>query len=126
MAYRRVKTVFRWILTVFMVGAGVNHFVNPSPYLAMMPEVLPAKAALVAISGVAEIAGGLGLILPATRKLAAWGIIALLVAVFPANINMAVNGLPLGTTAVPSWALWARLPLQLVMIAWAWWFTRDD
>ncbi|HEY5935398.1 MAG TPA: DoxX family membrane protein [Kofleriaceae bacterium] len=126
MARRRVKTVFRWILTVFMVGAGVNHFINPAPYLAMMPEVLPAKAALVALSGVAEIAGGLGLILPATRKLAAWGIIALLVAVFPANINMAVNDLPLGTTSVPSWALWARLPLQLVMIAWAWWFTRDD
>lgn len=126
MARRRVKTVFRWVLTVFMVGAGVNHFINPAPYLAMMPEVLPAKAALVAISGVAEILGGLGLILPATRKLAAWGIIALLVAVFPANINMAVNDLPLGTTTVPSWALWARLPLQLVMIAWAWWFTRDD
>jgi uncharacterized membrane protein len=126
MARRRVKTVFRWILTVFMVGAGVNHFVNPAPYLAMMPEVLPAKAALVAISGIAEILGGLGLILPSTRKLAAWGLIALLVAVFPANINMAMNGLPLGTTDIPTWALWARLPLQLVMIVWAWWFTRDD
>lgn len=123
---RHVKAVFRWILTVFMVGAGVNHFVSPAPYLAMMPEVLPAKEALVAISGVAEILGGLGLILTQTRKLAAWGIIALLVAVFPANINMAVNDLPLGTTPVPSWALWARLPLQLVMIVWAWWFTRDD
>ena len=121
-----MKTVFRWLLTVFMVGAGVNHFLNPAPYLGMMPEVLPAKAALVAISGVAEICGGLGLILPSTRKLAAWGLIALLVAVLPANINMAVNGLPLGTTPIPSWALWGRLPLQLVLIAWAWWFTRDD
>lgn len=123
---RRVKAIARWVLTVVMVAAGVNHFVNPAPYLGMMPEVLPAKAALVYVSGVFEILGGLGLILPATRKLAAWGLIALLVAVFPANVNMAINELPLGTDPVPTWALWARLPLQLVLIAWAYWFTRDD
>ncbi|MEJ7600199.1 MAG: DoxX family membrane protein [Kofleriaceae bacterium] len=123
---RRVKTIARWLLTVVMVAAGLNHFVNPAPYLGMMPEVLPAKAALVYLSGVFEILGGLGLVLPATRKLAAWGLIALLVAVFPANVNMAVNELPLGTDPVPTWALWARLPLQLVLIAWAYWFTRDD
>jgi uncharacterized membrane protein len=122
----RVKTVFRWLLTVLMVGAGINHFRAPEPYVAMMPEVLPAPLALVYISGVAEIVGGLGLILPATRKLAAWGLILLLLAVFPANVNMAVNDLPLGDTQVPTWALWARLPLQLVGIAWAYWFTRDD
>jgi uncharacterized membrane protein len=107
-----------------MVGAGVMHFVAPATYLAMMPEVLPAKLALVYISGVAEIAGGLGLILPKTRRWAAWGIIALLVAVLPANVNMAINELPLGTTEVPAWALWARLPLQLVLIAWAYRYTR--
>ena len=123
---RRVKAIARWVLTVVMVAAGVNHFVNPAPYLGMMPEVLPAKAALVYVSGVFEILGGLGLILPATRKLAAWGLIALLVAVFPANVNMAINELPLGTDPVPTWALWARLPLQLVLIVWAYWFTRDD
>lgn len=77
-------------------------------------------------SGVAEMLGGLGLILPVTRRAAAWGLIALLVAVFPANLNMAVNHLPLGTSSVPAWALWARLPLQLVLIAWAWWFTRAE
>lgn len=122
----RLKPVFRWILTVVMVGAGANHFIAPDTYVAMMPEALPAHLALVYLSGVAEILGGLGLILPATRKLAAWGLIALFVAVFPANLNMAINGLPLGTTEVASWALWARLPLQLVAIAWAYWFTRDD
>ena len=109
-----------------MVGAGVNHFVSPEAYLAMMPDVLPAKLALVYVSGVAEIAGGLGLIHPKTRRWAAWGLIALLVAVFPANVNMAVNELPLGTTEVPTWALWARLPLQLVLIAWAYAFTRPE
>jgi uncharacterized membrane protein len=122
----RAKTVFRWLLTVAMVGAGLNHFRDADTYIAMMPDVLPAKAALVYLSGVAEILGGLGLILPATRKLAAWGLIALLVAVFPANVNMALNELPLGGSSVPTWALWARLPMQLVFIAWAYWFTRDD
>ena len=107
-----------------MVGAGVMHFVAPETYLGMMPEVLPAKLALVYISGIAEIAGGLGLIHPKTRRWAAWGIIALLVAVLPANVNMAINELPLGTTEVPTWALWARLPLQLVLIAWAYRYTK--
>lgn len=121
-----VKIVLRWLLTVFMVGAGVNHFLDPGPYLAMTPEFLPAPRALVYISGVAEILGGLGLISARTRPFAAWGIIALLFAVFPANINMAVNDLPLGTRDVPTWALWARLPLQLVLIGWAFWYTRPD
>ena len=118
--------MFRWLLTLFFVGGGVNHFLDPATYIAMMPDQLPAHEALVYISGVAEIAGGLGLILPATRRLAAWGLIALLVAVFPANLNMALNGLPLGSRELPAWALWGRLPLQLVFIAWAYWFTRDD
>jgi uncharacterized membrane protein len=123
---RKVKAALRWVLTVFFVGAGANHFIAPAAYVAMTPDALPAPLALVYISGVAEILGGLGLILPATRRLAAWGLIALLVAVFPANVNMAINELPLGTTTVPSWALWARLPLQVVLIAWVFWYTRRD
>jgi len=122
----RAKTILRWALTVFMVGAGANHFINPDMYLAMMPSQLPAHGALVAISGVAEILGGLGLILPRTRRLAAWGLIALFVAVFPANLNMALNGLPLNGKELPAWALWGRLPLQVVLIAWAFWYTRPD
>ena len=121
-----LKTVLRWLLAIVMVGAGLNHFISPAPYVAMMPAALPAPLALVYISGIAEIAGGLGLIPRATRRLAAWGLIALYVAVFPANLNMAINELPLGTSTVPTWALWARLPLQLVLIAWAYWFTRAD
>jgi uncharacterized membrane protein len=119
-----VKTFLRWLLTVGMVGAGLNHFLSPAPYVAMMPAALPAPGALVAISGVAEILGGLGLIWPQTRRWAAWGLVLLLLAVFPANVNMAVNHLPLGERAMPAWALWARLPLQAVLIAWAWWYTR--
>ncbi|CAN5252572.1 hypothetical protein BH11MYX1_BH11MYX1_55930 [soil metagenome] len=119
-----IKTVLRWVLTVAMVLAGVNHFYNPAPYLGMMPDALPAHALLVQISGVAETPVGLGLILPVTRRLAAWGLVALFVAIFPANLNMALNHLPLGDKPVPQWALWARLPLQLVLIVWASWFTR--
>jgi uncharacterized membrane protein len=118
--------VLRWLLTIFMVVAGVMHFIAPETYIAMMPEALPAPRALVYISGVFEILGGLGLILPATRRLAAWGLIALLVAVLPANINMAVNKLPLGDVVVPTWALWVRLPLQLLLIAWAYRYTRAE
>jgi uncharacterized membrane protein len=123
---RKTRAILRWLLTVFMVGAGVNHFVSPAPYVGMMPAALPAPLTLVYVSGVAEILGGLGLILPATRRLAAWGVIALLIAVFPANLNMAIHHLPLGTHVVPAWALWARLPLQLVLIAWAAMFARRD
>jgi uncharacterized membrane protein len=123
----RVKAILRWVLTVFMVGAGANHFINPPPYLGMMPAELPSSwhLPLVYVSGVFEVLGGLGLILPATRRAAAWGLIALFVAVFPANLNMALNRLPLGDSPVPQWMLWARLPLQGVLIAWAWWFTRS-
>jgi uncharacterized membrane protein len=122
----RTRTISRWVLTVFMVAAGINHFASPEPYVGMVPPQLPAPWALVYVSGVAEILGGLGLILPATRRLAAWGLIALLIAVFPANLNMAMNHLPLGARHVPAWALWARLPLQLVFIWWASLFARRD
>ncbi len=120
------KRALRWLLAGFMTLAGLNHFVSPDVYVGMMPAVLPAPLVLVYLSGIAEIAGGLGLLPRRTRKLAAWALIALFVAVFPANINMAINGLPLGDRNVPLWALWARLPLQLVLIAWAYLFTRDD
>lgn len=121
-----IKTSLRWVLTIFMVGAGLNHFITPETYVGMMPVELPAPLMLVYISGVAEVLGGLGLSLPATRKLAAWGLVALYIAVFPANLNMAINHLPLGKSELPAWALWARLPLQGVLIAWAWWFTRSE
>jgi len=109
-----------------MVAAGANHFVSPAPYLGMMPAEIPESlhAPLVMISGIAEMLGGLGLILPATRRLAAWGLIALYIAVFPANLNMAINGIPLGGHQLPAWALWGRLPLQLLLIAWAYSYTR--
>lgn len=120
-----VKTALRWLLTVGMIGAGVLHFVRPAAYAAIVPDWLPAPVLLVYLSGVAEIAGGLGLILPATRRAAAWGLIALFVAVFPANVNMAIHAInPLGGEPLPAVALWGRLPLQLVLIYWAYVYTK--
>ncbi len=114
-----MSAISRWILAVFFVAAGANHFLSPAFYLAMMPDYLPAHALLVEISGVAEILGGVGLLVPRTRKLAGWGLLALLVAVFPANIQAALHGIP-GHDTRP-WLLWARLPLQAVLM---WWVYR--
>jgi uncharacterized membrane protein len=111
------------ILAVLMVFAGTLHFVAPKGYIRIVPNWLPAPRALVIVSGAFEILGGLGLLLSATRAWAAWGLIALLVAVFPANVNMAVNRIGFGRKPTPQWLLWARLPLQAVLIAWAYEFT---
>ncbi|MDF7812410.1 DoxX family protein [Hymenobacter sp. YC55] len=111
-----------YLVALLFVGAGVLHFVAPEPYVRIMPPYLPAPLLLVYVSGAAEIVGGLGMLLPATRQAAGWGLIALLFAVFPANIYMLQThgaGFP-----VPMWALWLRLPLQLVLVAWVWWSSR--
>lgn len=105
------------LMSLFYIVAGLLHFVKPSFFLRMMPPQLPFPGALVALSGVAEIALGIALLFPSLRPWAAWGIIALLIAVFPANVYAAATGIP-GTGG------WARLPFQALFIAWAWWFTR--
>jgi uncharacterized membrane protein len=111
-----LRNISLFLLATFFVVAGVNHFLSPQIYLAMMPGYLPFPSAMNLISGGAEIAGGLGVLIPRLRRYAGWGLIALLVAVFPANVNVALNGWD-GVT-LPNWALWARLPIQLVLIAW--------
>jgi uncharacterized membrane protein len=122
----RIKTVLRYLLSAGMVFIGIRHFVDPEPFVRIVPAMFPEPRMLVLVSGFFEILGGLGLLLPWTRRAAAWGLIALYVAVFPANVNMAVNHLPMGDQVVPPIALWLRLPLQAVFIAWAYWFTRPE
>ena len=112
----------RMVLAVLFVVAGSLHFVIPQPYLKIMPPSLPAPLLLVYLSGAAEILGGIGLLVPAMRVFAAWGLVALLIAVLPANIHMAVDHTRYG--AIPVWALWFRVPLQLPLIYWAWLYTR--
>ena len=117
MKLRWTRFLLRWLLGLCFVAAGMNHFIAPRFYLPIMPPFLPWPLALIYISGVAEILGGLGVLVPPARKLAGWGLIALLLAVFPANLYAAFHG----AGSIPPWILWARLPFQLVFIAWVYW-----
>jgi len=121
---RRIKLILKYILALFFVLAGLNHFRNPDFYLKIMPPYLPWHLFLVYLSGFFEMALGVLLLIRRQGPIAAWGLMALLVAVFPANIHMAVNA-ELYPEFSPI-ALWARLPLQGVLIAWAYWYTRHD
>lgn len=116
-------TIGRIVLAVLFLASGTLHFLSPGPFIRIVPPFLPWPAAIVAISGAAEIAGGLGLLMERTRRFAAFGLVALLIAVFPANIYMAVAGMPLPGAAGHPWVGWARLPLQFLMIYWAWIYT---
>ena len=121
-----LKRIARWLMVAFMVASGVGHFAITDTYVAMVPASFPSPRLLVYLSGLAELAGGIGLLAPwpSVRRAAAIGIIALLIAVFPANLNMAVNHIaPPGMHVSPA-ALWARLPFQALFIAWAWWLAR--
>ena len=121
---KQAKRVARYVFGAGFIIAGANHFVMTGFYVSIVPPYLPWPLALVVISGLAEI--GLGALLLARRwsALAAWGLIALLVAVFPANLHMALH--PDLYPWAPVAALWLRLPLQAVLIAWAYWHTRPE
>jgi len=119
-----LKIILKYLLGVFFVVAGLNHFNNPAFYLKIMPPYLPCHLWLVYLSGFFEIALGVIILIPALTHVGAWGLIALLIAVFPANIHMAIN--PQLYPAINPIALWLRLPLQGVFIAWAYWYTRPD
>jgi uncharacterized membrane protein len=119
----------RAALAVFFSFTGTMHFLKPRFFEAIVPPAIESmKQEVVAISGAAEIAGGLAVLHPASRRLGRWWLLALLLAVFPANVHMAVSpeqieGLDLNK--MPRWALWARLPLQPLAILWVWRATRD-
>jgi uncharacterized membrane protein len=117
----RLCEVLRYLLAALVAIIGVTHFANPAPFVRMMPPIFPAPLVWVYLSGAAEVGLGILLAWDRTRKLAAFGMIALFLAVFPANVNMAINDIQLDPASpAPSWVLWARLPLQAVLIAWAW------
>ena len=122
----KFKQVFRVILSVFIVVAGILHFVTPDPFVKIVPPYLPYPLELVYISGFFEILGGVGLLIPIVSRAAAWGLIALFIAVFPANINQAVNNIALEGIPHNQLLYWVRLPFQAVLIAWAWWFTKES
>ncbi len=119
-----MKELLRWPFALLFLASGVGHFARPEWYLRLMPPYLPWHRTLVALSGAAELLLGAGLLVPRCSSRAAWGLVALLVAVFPANVHMAVSsGTP--AAAAPRFSpffAWARLPLQGVLVAWAYWY----
>lgn len=118
-----MKTLLKYLMAFLYIGAGVNHFVNPDFYINIMPPYIPWPAFWVAASGVAEIALGLMLLIPATTALAAWLIIAMLLVFMVVHVHMVLNPADYGA---PFAALVARLPLQALLILWAWWYTRPQ
>jgi len=122
----------RWKSTALLlavtsyIGVGISHFTSPDFFLDIVPPFLPEPLALVYISGVFEILGGLGLLIPQTRRWASWGLIALLISVYPANIYMALNPEIFEAKGFTEWTLYARLPFQFIFIAWAWWVGKPE
>ena len=117
-----MKMVLLYLMSILYIAAGVYHFVNPRLYLRIMPSYLPCHIPLIYISGICEIIFALLLLPEATRPAGAWLIILLLIAVFPANIQMAVTFWQKENTYL--WAALVRLPLQIVLIWWAWTYTK--
>ncbi|WP_435156892.1 DoxX family protein [Haladaptatus sp. DFWS20] len=125
----RLKRPLLYVMSFVYIVAGVLHFVAPKVYARIIPPQLPRPLMLVYLSGIVEIVLGIGVLLRRTRRRSAWGLIALLLAVFPANVYMATNemipeSVPGQARGIARIALWARLPFQGVLILWAWWYTR--
>jgi len=108
------RRIARVILALSFIWVGILHFATPDIFLAIMPPYLPWPLELVYVSGFFEILGGIGLVIPQTRRWATWGLLALLVAVYPANIHMLVNEVYLPDMPREKWILWARMPFQFV------------
>ena len=121
-----LKSIPRYVLATFMILVGIQHFMKPDPFVRIVPEYLPWHLQLVYVSGFFEVLGGVGLLIPELRRAAAWGLIALYVAVFPANVNMAINRLPFGESVPPDWVLWGRLPIQILLIWWVYQYTKEE
>jgi len=120
------KRIALLLAAIFYIGAGILHFTKTEFYLRIVPPYIPWHLTMVWISGICEIVGGLALLIPSVRRAAAWGIVCLLVAVFPANIYMATDPVAVGATSLSPLVLWGRLPLQFVFVWWVLWVSRDS
>ncbi|HEY1691051.1 MAG TPA: hypothetical protein VGG39_02750 [Polyangiaceae bacterium] len=120
------RSVVRVVAAVAMMAIGVAHFAAPDGFVAIVPAWLPAPRALVLVSGFFEVLGGAGLLVPRVRRAASWGLVALYVCVFPANVNMALHDVQPAGLHIPEALLWARLPFQIVFIAVALWVGKPD
>ncbi|WP_251979507.1 DoxX family protein [Salinibacter ruber] len=108
-----------YLIALLFAAAGTAHFVRPSAFARIVPPYLLAPYALVYVSGAAELLGALGVLVPGLRRYAGWGLILLALAVFPANVHMALH--PADFEGIPAWALYLRLPLQVALVGWIYW-----
>lgn len=120
----RQKEILRVVHAIAIIIVGITHFAVPEPFVRIMPPQLPYPLELVYISGFFEILGGIGLLIPYVSVAAAWGLFALYIAVYPANINQAINQIPIDHIPDSPWFYWGRLPFQVPLLLWAWWYTR--
>ncbi len=117
----RLANMLRIITAIIFTAAGANHFIHAAFYQRMIPPGFPSPPMLVFISGICEIAGGIGLLVSSLRPWAGWGLIALLLAVFPANVYMAIHSERFTDLHLPAWCYLLRLPLQPLAMGWLWW-----
>jgi uncharacterized membrane protein len=123
---KKVKILSIAVMSFFYVWAGIQHFIDPAWFVQIMPPYLPFHYEAVYLSGFFEISFGLMLLVPRTRYLGAWGLILLLIAVYPANIYLAFNQVPQQALGISAFAAsWVRLPIQLIFIGFAYWHSRD-
>ncbi|MFB6232360.1 MAG: hypothetical protein ABEL04_14520 [Salinibacter sp.] len=108
-----------YLIALLFGAAGTAHFVWPAAFARIVPPFLPAPYTLVYVSGIAELLGAIGVLVPGLRTVAGWGLLLLLLAVFPANVHMALH--PTDFARIPAWALYLRLPLQFILIGWIYW-----
>jgi uncharacterized membrane protein len=123
---RSHRAKLRIALAAMLLLAASGRLVNPDGLVQMIPDFLPLRREALYLSGIFEVLGAIGLLIPRTRQLAGWGLIALLIVVFPANVNVAVHNLQLPGVSASPLEQWLRLPLQLVLMGLIWWATRPE
>lgn len=121
---RLLQPIARWLLAGSFVVAGAIHFARPDVYVPLMPQVIPAKLFWIYFTGVAEIAGGVGLLVPRLRRAATIGLILMLVGFLWVHVDLLSRPTYFNGEPIPRWLLWARVPFQFVLIAWVWWAGR--
>jgi uncharacterized membrane protein len=107
-----------WVLALMFASAGVLHLLKPAPFVRIMPPFVPFPAMIVTLSGMAELFGAVGILIPASRRLAGWAVVLLLAAVLPANVYMAQQNIQIPGMPMSQWMLWLRLPLQFLLMWW--------
>lgn len=124
MKLTRPRVILCCLAAPLYIGAGILHFASTETFAKIVPPFIPKHRLVVYLSGIAEIAGGIGLLVPQTRRKASLRLALLLAAVFPANVYMATDNVQVTRQPVPNWMLWARLPLQAVLIWWVLWCSK--